>query len=164
MFHFRIITTPDGNQIIDRNLSTPYESLTPTQMVEYTEIDNQLTIMDRLERKAKERAKQKQKWYKRLASACGLLQEEEIMEELLLNRMLKANYYALFIAITKNVSANSALKLLRIYPERQRRKAKMNEMKGYTVPNGYMGYIKGKYMLFETEKAYQEYFLMEVEV
>lgn len=40
----------------------------------------------------------------------------------------------------------------------------MNEMKGYTVPNGYMGYIKGKYMLFETEKAYQEYFLMEVEV
>ena len=42
MFHFRIITTPDGNQIIDRNLSTPYESLTPTQMVEYTEIDNQL--------------------------------------------------------------------------------------------------------------------------
>lgn len=73
MFHFRIITTPDGNQIIDRNLYTPYESLTPTQMVEYTEIDNQLTIMDRLERKARERAKQKQKWYKRLASACGLL-------------------------------------------------------------------------------------------
>ena len=67
MFHFRIITTQDGNQIIDRNLSTPYESLTPTQMVEYTEIDNQLTIMDRLERKARERAKQKQKWYKRLA-------------------------------------------------------------------------------------------------
>ena len=67
MFHFRIITTPDGNQIIDRNLSTPYESLTPTQMVD------QLTVMDRLERKARERAKQKQKWYKRLASACGLL-------------------------------------------------------------------------------------------
>ena len=34
MFHFRIITTPDGNQIIDRNLSTPYESLTPMQMAE----------------------------------------------------------------------------------------------------------------------------------
>lgn len=73
MFNFRIINTPDGNQVIDRNLSTPYESLTPTQMVEYTEIDNQLTIMDRLERKARERAKQKQKWYKRRASACGLL-------------------------------------------------------------------------------------------
>lgn len=39
------------------------------------------------------------------------------MEELLLNRMLKANYYALFIAITKNMSAKSALKLLWIYPE-----------------------------------------------
>ena len=164
MFHFRIITTPDGNQIIDRNLSTPYESLTPTQMVEYTEIDNQLTIMDRLERKARERAKQKQKWYKRLASACGLLQKEEIMEELLLNQMLKANYYALFIAITKNMSAKSALKLLGIYPEKQRRKAKMNKMKGYTVPNGYMGYVNGKYMLFETEKAYHEYLLMEDEV
>lgn len=73
MFHFRIINTPDGNQVIDRNLSTPYEALTPTQMIEYTEIDNQLNIMDRLERKARERAKQKQKWYKRLASACGLL-------------------------------------------------------------------------------------------
>lgn len=40
----------------------------------------------------------------------------------------------------------------------------MNEMKGYTVPNGYMGYVKGKYMLFETERAYHEYLLMEVEV
>lgn len=35
MFNFRIITTADGNQIIDRNLKTPYEALTPTQMVEY---------------------------------------------------------------------------------------------------------------------------------
>lgn len=40
------------------------------------------------------------------------------MEELLLNRMLKAKYYALFIAITKNMSAKSALKLLGIYPEK----------------------------------------------
>lgn len=40
------------------------------------------------------------------------------MEELLLNRMLKANYYALFIAIAKNMSAKSALKLLGIYPEK----------------------------------------------
>ena len=29
----------------------------------------------------------------------------------------------------------------------------MNAMKGYTVPNGYMGYVNGKYMLFETEKS-----------
>lgn len=33
MFNFRIIDTVDGNQIIDRNLKTPYNSLTPVQMV-----------------------------------------------------------------------------------------------------------------------------------
>ena len=37
MFNFRIITTADGNQIIDRNLKTPYDALTPTQMMEYME-------------------------------------------------------------------------------------------------------------------------------
>ena len=35
MFNFRIIDTPDGNQIIDRSLKTPYNALTPLQMVEY---------------------------------------------------------------------------------------------------------------------------------
>ena len=54
MFNFRIIDTPDGNQIIDRNLKTPYKALTPLQMVEYIEMDVQLAIMDMMERKAKE--------------------------------------------------------------------------------------------------------------
>lgn len=36
--------------------------------------------------------------------------------------------------------------------------------KGYSVPNGYMGLVNGKYMLFETEKAYNEYLLMVEEV
>ena len=53
MFNFRIITTADGNQIIDRNLKTPYEALTLTQILEYTELDNQMAFMDRMERKAK---------------------------------------------------------------------------------------------------------------
>lgn len=57
MFEFRIINTPDGNQIIDRNLRTPYNSLTPVQMVEYTEMDNRLAFMDRMERKAKKKKK-----------------------------------------------------------------------------------------------------------
>lgn len=30
-------------------------------------------------------------------------------------------------------------------------------LKGYPTPNGYMGYVDGKYMLFETEEAYYEY-------
>lgn len=59
MFNFRIITTADGNQIIDRSLKTPYEALTPTQMMEYMEMDNNLAFMDRMERKAREKAEQK---------------------------------------------------------------------------------------------------------
>lgn len=46
MFEFRIIDTADGNQVIRRDLKTPYNALTPLQFVEYTEIDAQLTIAD----------------------------------------------------------------------------------------------------------------------
>ena len=61
MFNFRIINLPDGNQIIDPSLKTPYNTLTPLQMVEYQEMDVQLAYMDRMERKAREEAKQRQK-------------------------------------------------------------------------------------------------------
>lgn len=39
-------------------------------------------------------------------------------------------------------------------------------VKGFDVPEGYMGYVKAKqkYMLFETEKAYYEYLLEREEV
>ena len=37
-------------------------------------------------------------------------------------------------------------------------------MKGYNVPEGYMGYAKGKYMLFPSESEYWEYLLEESEV
>ena len=57
MFNFRIINTPDGNQIIDRNLKTPYEALTPVQMVEYTEMDNNMLRMDRMEQKRSKKEK-----------------------------------------------------------------------------------------------------------
>ena len=30
-------------------------------------------------------------------------------------------------------------------------------IKGYTVPNGYMGYVEGKYILFASESEYYEY-------
>lgn len=53
MFNFRIINLPDGNQVIDRTVKTPYEALTPVQMVEYTEMDNRMAFMDRMERKRK---------------------------------------------------------------------------------------------------------------
>ena len=61
MFDFRIIDTPDGNQIIDRNLKTPYNALTPLQMVEYHEMDVRLAYMDRMERNARAEAERKRK-------------------------------------------------------------------------------------------------------
>ena len=77
MFNFRIIDTADGNQIIDRNLKTPYSSLTPVQMVEYTEMDNRLLIMDRMEHKERQKAEHIRKIAKnpfyRMACMVGLI-------------------------------------------------------------------------------------------
>ena len=77
MFNFRLINTPDGNQIIDCSLKTPYDSLTPLQMVEYTEVDNRLAYMERMERKQARETENKKKFtYKllrKLACACGIL-------------------------------------------------------------------------------------------
>ena len=50
MFNFRIIDTPDGNQVIDRQLKTPYNILTPIQIVEYMEMDSRLLFMDRMKK------------------------------------------------------------------------------------------------------------------
>lgn len=77
MFDFRIIDTADGNQIIDRNLKTPYKALTPLQMVEYLEMDNRLAYMDRMERKARAEAERKRKLARnpiyKMACLCGLV-------------------------------------------------------------------------------------------
>ena len=77
MFNFRIIELQDGNQIIDRNLKTPYEALTPSQMVEYVEVDVQLAIMDAMERKAQIEEERKRKIVYRLARKvacmCGIM-------------------------------------------------------------------------------------------
>lgn len=77
MFDFRIIDTSDGNQIIDRNLKTPYKALTPLQMVEYLEMDNRLAYMDRIERKARAEAERKRKIARnpiyKMACLCGLV-------------------------------------------------------------------------------------------
>ena len=77
MFNFRLIDTPDGNQIIDTTLKTPYSSLTPLQMVEYTEIDNKLDYMKRMKRKQVREAERKQKLtyklFHKVACACGIM-------------------------------------------------------------------------------------------
>ena len=77
MFDFRLINTPDGNQIIDITLKTPYSSITPLQMEEYIEIDNQLAYMKRLERKQQREAERNQKFtyklFHKVACACGIM-------------------------------------------------------------------------------------------
>ena len=73
MFEFRIINTPDGNQIIDRTLKTPYEALTPVQMVEYTEMDSRMSFMYRMERKEKRKEKKKSSFVSVLAHVMGIL-------------------------------------------------------------------------------------------
>lgn len=77
MFNFRIIDTPDGNQIIDRNLKTPYKALTTLQMVKYLEMDNRLAYMDRVERKARAEAERRRKIARnpiyKMACLCGLV-------------------------------------------------------------------------------------------
>ena len=66
MFEFRIITCADGTQVIDTSLKTPYDSLTPLQMVEYAEMDIQIDVMDRMERKRRMKEQHRKKMSKNL--------------------------------------------------------------------------------------------------
>lgn len=50
-FDFRIIKQEDGTEIFDQSLSTPYGSITPIQMLEYIEADNQIAFMERIKKK-----------------------------------------------------------------------------------------------------------------
>ena len=76
-FNVRIINTPDGNQIIDTTLKTPYDSITPIEMMEYIEVDTRLECMKRMERKQKREAEHKRKFtYKfmhKVACMCGIM-------------------------------------------------------------------------------------------
>ena len=77
MFNFRLINTPDGNQIIDTTLKTPYDSITAVEMIEYMEVDSQLEHMRRMEHKQKREEERKQKFTYRfmhkVACMCGIM-------------------------------------------------------------------------------------------
>ena len=77
MFEFRIIETADGNQIIDMSVKTPYNTLTPVQMVEYMEVDTQFSLMARMERRKRVEAEQRRKLVQnplyKIACMCGLI-------------------------------------------------------------------------------------------
>ena len=77
MFNFRLINTPDGNQIIDTTLKTPYDSITPIEMMEYIEVDARLEYMKRMERKQEREAERKRKFtyklFNKVACMCGIM-------------------------------------------------------------------------------------------
>lgn len=49
-FNFRIIKAGNGTEVIDNTLSTPYNSLTPMQMLDYINIENSLYFTERKRR------------------------------------------------------------------------------------------------------------------
>ena len=77
MFDFRLINLPDGNQVIDTSLKTPYDSLTSVQMLEYMEVDAQLEYMKRMERKQQRETQRKRKltyrFMHKVAGMCGIM-------------------------------------------------------------------------------------------
>lgn len=77
MFDFRIIDTEDGNQVIRRDLKTPYSALTLLQYIEYTNMEVQLYIADRQKKKFLKEAERRQKLarnpFVRFACFCGLI-------------------------------------------------------------------------------------------
>ncbi|NBH86992.1 hypothetical protein D7X88_19290 [bacterium C-53] len=77
MFDFRIIICGDGTEIIDRRIRTLYSELTPVEMMEYTEVDVQLEIMDRIAKRARKEDERKRKLarnlLRKLACFCGFV-------------------------------------------------------------------------------------------
>ena len=71
MFDFRLVNTPDGNQLIDTTIKTPYESLTPLQMMEYMEVDSHMAILERMKRKQRRQQARNPLW--KLACLCGIV-------------------------------------------------------------------------------------------
>lgn len=77
MFNFRIINTEDGNQVIRKDLKTPYDALTLSQYIEYINMETQLYIADRQKKKFLKEADRRRKIarnpFVRFACFCGLV-------------------------------------------------------------------------------------------
>ncbi len=76
IFNFRIINTPDGNQVIDRTIQTSCDTLDSFQLLEYMEVEEKLSVMDSLKRKQRmerERRQRVRNPFYRLACMCGII-------------------------------------------------------------------------------------------
>lgn len=77
MFDFRIIDLSNGNQIIRRDLKTPYSALTLMQYIEYTNMEVQLYIADRQKKKFLKESERRRKLarnpFVKFACFCGLV-------------------------------------------------------------------------------------------
>lgn len=75
-FDFRVINLPNGDQVIDKAIRTPYEALEPLQMLEYTEMEREMAVMDQMRRKEKRELRRRRRNSRnplyRLACICGL--------------------------------------------------------------------------------------------
>lgn len=65
VFGFRIVHV-DGVDVFDTSRCTPYSSLTPVQMLEYVEAEDQLNYMDMQKRKEQRKLKKDETGVKRL--------------------------------------------------------------------------------------------------
>lgn len=73
-FDFRIIKQEDGTEIFDRSLSTPYDSITPLQMMEYIEADTQIAFMDSIKRREQtEQERRKSTLFYKTVALLGLV-------------------------------------------------------------------------------------------
>ena len=52
-FNFRIITTADGNQIIDTTQETSCDSMSPVEMLDYLQVEESLYFAERQRKKVK---------------------------------------------------------------------------------------------------------------
>lgn len=72
MFNFRLINMSDGSQVIDTTLKTPYDSITPLQMLDYIEVDEKISNMERLEKK-NITSKKRHNILSKLVYFCGIM-------------------------------------------------------------------------------------------
>lgn len=77
MFNFRIITTAEGLEIIDRTLSTSSDLLNPFELMDYVALEDTLAFMDRKRRISRKRSRRRRKFARnplyRLLGIIGLI-------------------------------------------------------------------------------------------